>query len=843
MLDTQGKFFLGRLFDTDKGKLANKALLYDPADLTTHGFITGMTGSGKTGLCIGILEEAALQNIPAIIIDPKGDLTNLLLHFPELAPQDFEPWLDADVVRREAKTLQAAAQETAATWKKGLADWGIDRERLLALKNAAEFAVYTPGSDAGIPVSVLSSLASPVEWEGNREILRERISSTVTAILGLVGMDDIDPLRSREHILLSNIFESAWSQGKELDFTELVLQTQNPPFDKLGAFPLESFFPPRERMELAIMLNNILAAPGFEIWREGWNLDLSSLLWAGDGRPRHSVFYIAHLSDTERMFFVTLLLSAVETWMRTQKGSSTLRTIVYMDEIFGYLPPSVNPPSKLLFLRMLKQARAFGVGLLLATQNPVDVDYKGLSNMGTWIIGKLQTDQDKQRLLDGLEGAAGRGTRGELDKLISELGKRAFVLHNIHEKEPVVFQSRWAMNYLAGPLTRTQVPALNELAGATWTADSGPKLERTSASSADLARASVSSAAAASKPSTTARPVPAWGGSLTRPGVPSAVAEYFIPMNFSLTEAFRAAGKTMSAGTKQVGILYRPALLASARVRFLDRKYGVDVEITRTALVENPERRSSQRWDEFAYSGSLDRVENSPAPESRFAILPAALADAKLIAALQKDFTDWAYRTTTVKARANEALKIYAGPDVSQAEFIKACSEAARAARDEEIEQVAGKIDRKIEALQSKLSREERELRADESELSQRKMEELGTHAENVFGFLGGSRSSRRVSTSLTKRRLTAQAREDVEESLEAIDEYKEQMAQLEKERAEVTGEINSRWGNLVNNISEITVNPRKSDVHVILFGVAWAPQYIVEVGGRTMELPAFGAE
>jgi DNA helicase HerA-like ATPase len=454
MLDTQGKFFLGRLFDVAKGKLADKALLYDPADLTTHALVTGMTGSGKTGLCIGILEEAALQNIPAIIIDPKGDLTNLLLHFPELAPQDFQPWLDADVVRREGKTLDSAAKETAEMWKKGLGEWGIDRERLLALKNAAEFAVYTPGSDAGIPVSVLSSLAAPIEWEGNREILRERIASTVTAILGLVGMDNLDPLRSREHILLSNIFETAWSQNRELDFTELILQTQSPPFDKLGAFSLESFFPAKDRMDLAIVLNNILAAPGFEIWREGWNLDIPSLLWNENLRPRHSVFYIAHLSDAERMFFVTLLLSAVETWMRTQAGSATLRVLVYMDEIFGYFPPTANPPSKLPMLRLLKQARAFGVGMLLATQNPVDVDYKGLSNMGTWFIGKLQTDQDKQRLLDGLEGAAGGRSRSALDKIISALGKRAFVLNNVHEKEPVVFQTRWAMNYLAGPMTR-----------------------------------------------------------------------------------------------------------------------------------------------------------------------------------------------------------------------------------------------------------------------------------------------------------------------------------------------------------------------------------------------------
>src|SRR5512146_2969608 len=464
---TDSNFYLGRAYDPIKQTVTEKEITYDPADLTTHAVVTGMTGSGKTGLCIDLLEEAALKGIPAIIIDPKGDLTNLLLHFPDLAPQDFQPWIDSDLARRSQKTVEQVASETAETWRNGLGEWGITSERILALKNAAQFAIYTPGSNSGIPVSVLSSLAAPsLSWQDNREILRERISSTVTALLGLVGYEDIDPIRSREHILLSNIFETAWSQGKDVELTELILQTQNPPFDKLGAFPVETFFPAKDRMELAMVLNNILAAPGFETWRDGQALNIGSLLYTDDGRPRHNIFYLAHLSDEERMFFVTLLLSAVETWMRTQSGASSLRALLYMDEIYGYLPPQRNPPSKQPLLRMLKQARAFGLGLLLATQNPVDVDYKALSNAGTWFIGKLQTEQDKNRLLDGLESAAGSISRIVFDKLISSLGKRVFVLHNVHTARPQVFQTRWTMNYLAGPLTRNQIPALNKLANA-----------------------------------------------------------------------------------------------------------------------------------------------------------------------------------------------------------------------------------------------------------------------------------------------------------------------------------------------------------------------------------------
>ena len=468
MINTQGKFYLGRLFDSKQGKTTSDPVLYDPDDLTTHAFVVGMTGSGKTGLCIDLLEEAALQGIPALMIDPKGDMTNALLHFPNLSAQDFKPWVNPDEARKSGKSLDQAASEAAESWKKGLADWDIEPARIKALQESAEFAIYTPGSEAGMPVSILASLQAPqIPWQENREMLREKISSTVTALLGLVGFAEVDPVRSREHILLSNIFENAWSQGKDLDLGELIMQTQSPPFEKLGVFDVNSFFPEKERFGLAMSLNNILAAPAFQTWIEGQPLDVASLLYGANGKPRHSVFYIAHLSDAERMFFVTLLYSAVESWMRTQSGTSSLRAIVYFDEIFGYLPPVSNPPSKEPMLRMLKQARAFGVGQVLVTQNPVDLDYKGLSNAGTWMIGKLQTDRDKQRLLDGLESAmAGALNRSEYDRMISGLGKRVFLLHNVHEKKPYVFQTRWAMNYLPGPLTRTQIPILNKLAGA-----------------------------------------------------------------------------------------------------------------------------------------------------------------------------------------------------------------------------------------------------------------------------------------------------------------------------------------------------------------------------------------
>lgn len=855
---TESNFYLGRYFNEKTGKVASEALNYDPADLTTHAVVTGMTGSGKTGLCIALLEEAALNGVPAIIIDPKGDLTNLLLHFPDLLPQDFQPWIDPEVVRRANKTPEQAATEAAAAWRNGIKEWGMDQARILDLKNAVNFAIYTPGSDAGIPVSVLSSLDAPaLDWETNREVLRERITSTVTALLGLVGMNDLDPIRSREHILLSNIFEEHWSQGQGIDLTELILQTQNPPFDKLGAFPVDTFFPPKDRMELAMVLNNILAAPAFEAWREGQSLDIQSLLFTPQSQPRHSIFYLAHLSDGERMFFTTLLLSAVETWMRTQKGSTSLRALLYMDEIYGYLPPTANPPSKQPLLRMLKQARAFGLGILLATQNPVDLDYKALSNTGTWFIGKLQTERDKNRLLDGLESLAGGFSRAEMDKLISSIGKRVFVMNNVHNKTPLLFQTRWVMNFLAGPMTREQIPALNQLAGAEEAA-SPARTHRTPPEPAPTLQAEsapppvdhvqpvavpVSAPVQPKIQTPTRSSASASNGSMTKPPVPAGIREYYLPQNYSLPEALNAAGKSQAYGAAIQGVVYHPVLLASAQVRILDRKYGVDTEVTKTALVEELDRRGIVRWEDFPYAGPpLDKLESAPAPSSKFGSIEPPLNDSKLMTALQKDFTDWVFRNSSVTARANPALKVFAGPEVSQADFMKACADTAREARDTEIEKKTTALEKKIRALEDKLGREHRELREDEAELQNRNIES-GANLLELGASVFGLTRKKSITTQFTKHRLAQSAKAEVQESQETIAKLTQDLELLEREHEKIVAEINDKWGRVVSETSEVTINPKKTDVYVNVFGVAWKPHYIVQAGGETFELPAFGGE
>jgi len=855
-LDIDGKFYLGKVFDPKTGKTTDQPLLYDPEDLTTHAVVVGMTGSGKTGLCIDLLEEAALGGVPALMIDPKGDITNLLLHFSDLLPQDFTPWVNPDQARKEDKTLEQAGAEAAALWKKGLADWGITPDRVRTLGESAHFAIFTPGSDAGIPVSILASLkAPPIPWDSNRELLREKIAGTVTALLGLVGLNDIDPVRSREHILLSNIFEYAWSRGKDLDLGELILQTQSPPFPKLGVFDVNTFFPEKDRFSLAMLLNNILAAPAFQTWIEGQPLDIPSLLYTPDNRPRHSVFYIAHLTDAERMFFVTLLYSAVEAWMRSQSGTPSLRAIIYFDEIFGYMPPIGNPPSKQPMLRMLKQARAFGVGQVLVTQNPVDLDYKGLSNTGTWFIGKLQTEQDKQRLLDGLEGAAASQSAGmdrsAYDRMISGLGKRVFLMQNVHAKGPVQFQTRWAMNYLAGPLTRTQIPALNRLVQGSAEAveTAGPETVAAAPASKETPTRprgeAVAAAAAAGAVSVKAPQAgPSGMGTATRPAVPSGISEIFLPNSLTFTQSLQMAGKAQGKPYPQEahssGLLYRPAILAQANVRFLNRKYNLDTEMLLASMVPDPDPRGVVRWENYpAQSVASTTLDDRPIPEARFAALDPPLNDTKILSSLQRDFEDWAYREAKATVRANEKLEVYAGPDVSQADFRKQCSEAARAGRDEEAKKVEATYDSKIKSLQEKLQREQRELEQDEAELSDRKLEEFSTHAETLLGLFG--KRKRRLSSSLSKRRMTSQAGADVKESKEAIQDFQAQITELAQERAQALEEVNRKWSEIADDEQEITVTPMKKDVLLDIFGVAWVPYYIVQVGEETLELPGYG--
>ncbi len=855
MLPQSPLFYIGKVFDPSVSQTLDQKVQYDPADLTTHAVVTGMTGSGKTGMCIALLEEAALHGIPAIIVDPKGDLTNLLLHFPELRPADFEPWIDPDQAARSGKTLGALAEETAARWRDGLAGCGLGRDALLALQSAGRYTIYTPGSAAGEPVNILSSFQPPpIPWQENRELLREKIASTVTAVLGLIGLDNIDPLRSREHILLANIIEEAWSNTRPLDLTELIMQVQNPPFERLGAFPLDHFYPQKERSDLAMLLNNFLAAPSFETWQEGQSLDIQAMLTGSDGRPRQCIFYLAHLDDNERMFFTTLLFAAVEAWMRTQRGTSGLRAILYFDEISGYLPPVNNPPSKPILLRMIKQGRAFGLGLLLATQNPVDLDYKALSNAGTWFIGRLQTEQDKQRLLDGLLSAGGGLDVPAYDKMISGLQKRVFLWHSANRPAPQLFQTRWTLNYLAGPLTRAQIPQLKLLANppvmpgvqpstspdASHTA-AIPGLEIPGPSRVTVPREPAPSesmpSVAARQPGTLSEANVSLYSS-TRPPLPASLADYFIPAELGISQAAEAMNISLAAALEAEGVLYRPAMLVQAAVRYLSTRYNFEYQRQVAALVTDL-RGSILAWEDYTWRAyQAAHLQSQPLPRARFVPLPGWMADPRKLNAMQKDFLDWVYRTGTLRLHANLALKVFAGPPTTPAEFVQECSQQAQANFQAEVEKINAAYGQKIAAVRQKIAREKAEEKQAKEEVGQRKAEATTASGEFFLGLFG--KRKRSLTTSMTKRRLAAQAKADLEAVRQELATLQDQAQALELVRQSLIQEAQERWAKMVTDTSEVPLVPQKKDIFLELYGVAWLPHYLVKVGEEMQEIPAF---
>ncbi len=837
MIDTGGKLYIGRQWDLDSGQTQDKELFYDPDDLTTHGVVVGMTGSGKTGLCIDMLEEAALLGIPALMIDPKGDITNTLLHFPDLLPQDFAPWINPDEVRREGKTVEQASEETAELWRGGLDSWGIAGDRIQALKDSASFAIYTPGSDAGLPVNIMASLSAPaISWDSNREQIREQIASTATALLGLIGLTDVDPVTSREHVLLANIFENAWSQGQDLDLGELIMQIQSPPFDKVGFLSTDAFFDDKDRFELAAKFNNLVASPSFQTWIEGDPLDIQTLLYHEDGRPRHSVFYIAHLADQERMFFVTLLFSAIETWMRTQSGTGSLRTLIYFDEIFGYLPPTSNPPSKEPMLRLLKQARAFGVGLLLATQNPVDVDYKALSNAGTWFIGRLATARDKDRLLDGLAGAAGGGPdRKTLSDAISSLGKRVFVARNVHEKESALFQTRWAMNYLAGPMTRIQIPALNQLAGA----EPVPGQETGKPPQQETVAETIAKGAAVASLPEAAVDVDELPGTRTPPPLPRGAGELFITPTLNPEEAIQKAGRSLPLDASVAGLLYRPAIFGQASVLYNARKYDIRHEKEFAFLVHDVRANGRVDWEEFLINPlDFKRLDSDPQDGARFSALEEAISEKGSLSDLKSDLADWIYRDAPMMVKANEVLDVYGGPDESLETFRQRSVAAADDKLQDEEDKLEEKYQRKLDNLATKLKREERELAEDEADVSRRKQEEYTSYAETIFSFFSGRRRS--LSTAMSKRGRRSKAEEEVEESIEEIADLKEQIADLKLELEDEIDELETHWMEVAEEHGEIPVTPYKKDIHLDFFGIAWLPNYLIQVDERLIEIPAY---
>ncbi len=791
-----GEFYLGKKYDLAERKLSDDYVMYDAKDLTTHAMCVGMTGSGKTGLCVSLLEEAAIDGIPAICIDPKGDLGNLLLAFPDLAPADFEPWVEQSDAVRKGMTVADYAAATAQKWKSGLEQWGQDAERIQRFKDSVDIAIYTPGSSAGIPLTVIKNFAAPpAAVLEDADIMRERISGAASGLLALMGID-ADPLSSREHILLSNILDRSWRAGKDLDLGGLIRSIQAPGIEKIGVFDTESFFPSDDRMKFSMRLNNLLASPSFAGWLEGEPLDIKSLLHTQKGKPRLSIISIAHLSDSERMFFVTILLNEMLAWMRSQPGTTSLRALLYMDEIYGYFPPTAKPPSKPPMMMLLKQARAFGLGVVLATQNPVDLDYKGLSNIGTWFLGRLQTQRDKERVLEGLEGAAVQAgssfNRGAMEQTLAALGSRVFLMNNVHDDGPTIFHSRWAMSFLRGPLSRQQVQKLMDNRRDDFTS--------TSLKNGKESDGSEKIGAKEKKSTENSRPI-----------IPNDV-----------DERFWFPARQPRDGNRMV---YRPGILVTASCHYVRTSAGVDDWIDNARLFTPKRSLPDDIWRSSVEipAGTLE-LGLQPEPDYSFGEPPPDFLNDKQIRAWEKDARDYFYRHVPIRIFECKALDAFSRPGEDELDARLNWKQLIRERRDEEKEILRDKFAKKIKAHESKIRTAQQRLEREKAQYDQQKWSTVLSFGQTVLGAIMGNKIASRSATTGRSAGRAAQQRTDVIHANETLEELESELQLLKDECEEEIAELQNSLTVEGLDLEPLDIPCRKGDLKIEFIGICWVP-------------------
>ena len=782
-----GAFYLGKNYDMESKSVTEDYVLYDSKDLTTHAVCVGMTGSGKTGLCIDLLEEAAIDNVPSIVIDPKGDITNLMLTFPDLKGENFLPWINKSDAKRKEMSDEEFAESQAALWKKGLKEWGQDGARIQMMKNNADFNIYTPGSSAGLSISILDSFKAPsFEIIDDSDTFGDRISSTASSLLGLLGIN-ADPLKSKEHILLSNIFQDFWTKNEDLDLPKIIQNVQVPPFNKIGVFEIESFYPEKERFSLAMQLNNILSAPGFQSWLTGEPLDIDKLLYSDSGKPRVSIFYTAHLSDSERMFFTSLLLNQLISWMRMQSGTTSLRALLYVDEIFGYLPPVANPPSKKPFLTLLKQARAFGLGLVLATQNPMDLDYKSLSNAGTWFLGRLQTDRDKKRILDGLEGASLEGgakfNRGQIENLLSNLDKRVFLLHNVNEDHPQVFQTRWAMSYLRGPLTRTQIKSLVNPSKKQITAEN--KVTTTEIN-------------------------------IVKPILPKEIKPLYLNREIE--------------DSKQGEFLYQPFITTVADIRFYDRTKKIDLSKKISFIVPITNDVIAVNWDEAKeLIPNEDVYKKQSLKNVSFGDLPPASINPKNYTGWERFFKDHLVNNYYLEVYHSSELKQTSNPFETARDFKIRLAQLTREERDDAVTKLKERFGRRIQTMQGRIQRAEERIGREKSQSSQQKYSTAISIGSTILGALFGrgkigTSTISKAGTAMKSAGKILKESGDVDRAQENLTKLSEQLIELQDKLQDELNLLEDKFDLSVEQLEVIKIRPTKTKISVKLFSFLWIP-------------------
>ncbi|MCO4768432.1 MAG: ATP-binding protein [Deltaproteobacteria bacterium] len=804
-----GKLYLGRKVSTDDQSVTDDRFEYKTDRFVRHGVCIGMTGSGKTGLSVGLIEELVLEGVPVICIDPKGDLANLALVFPELRGSDFSPWVDDAEARRKGLSTEELGTKTADMWKGGLAGYDLGPDTMASLRDKMRLSLFTPGSEAGLPVNVLGALGRPAqETLEDGDSRRELITGTVSGLLSLIGVN-ADPVRSPEHLVVSQIIETAWMQGEDLDPEKLILQIVDPPFKKVGVFPLDRFWSPDDRMDLAMKLNGVIAAPSFQAWTKGARIDPVALTDTTDGRVPVSVFYMAHLTDSERMFFTSLLLERIVAWSRSQSGTSSLRALIFLDEAYGFMPPHpANPPTKKPLLTLMKQARAVGVGVLLSTQNPVDLDYKGLTNAGTWFLGRLSTQQDIKRVSEGMRtaGAASDDVVG----LIGKMKPRQFLLRDVKDDKPTLFNTRWVMSYLRGPITRHEIERL-------------PNLETPPASTAALAVASTSTPAAIATSAPAATPAPTMDDGLSgmAPPAPRGTNSYFLDPRSAFSARMEGAFDRYARAARGDGAVeYAPAVYANVRLRFDEERHGYSLDEDHHMVWLPLDGRSLP--DEPISVPLDDRDLLQDAPSGRFHPLPTWLDESKEFTAAKRDVVDRIYREETRGQWVCAPLKLHGKTNETREAFEARCREAVEDKVDAALGKLHGSYETKVKRIEEKVRKKENQIDQLEGKAKAEKAAEVVNIGEVVLSFFVGRKRS--MGSVLTKRKTAANTARRIDAAEDDLETYQEQLEELAEELEEATEELEEKHGEALEEIEERQVTLEKNDIDLRDFGILWVP-------------------
>ncbi len=761
-----GLFYLGRDIEKKSQEPSEVLTLLKNKNFTTHAAIIGMTGSGKTGLGIGLIEEAAIDNIPSILIDPKGDMGNLLLTDPNFDPKSFEPWV-ADEAQSKNENVAQYAQKIATMWKEGIERDHQDQARVAKL-HAVEKTIYTPGSSAGISLNILGSLqAPPKEVIEDADTFASYLKSTVSSLLSLIKIE-ADPVSSKEYLLIAQILANKWSASEDISLHELIGAIISPSFDRIGVLPLESFYPQEKRFDLATKFNAIIASPTFSVWLQGEELDIQKLLYNEDGKAKIAIISIAHLSDEERMFFVTILLNRYIAWMRRQSGTSALKALLYMDEIYGYFPPSKNPPSKEPMMLLLKQARAFGTGVVLSTQNPVDLDYKGLSNIGTWFIGRLQTSQDIERVIDGLSGKVGANySKSEIKELLANLKKRTFFLKSAHLEEIRIFSTRWVLSYLKGPLKASEISQL--MATKKASSSQKPTFKKTKKS----------------------------------------IYQEIIHLDSDTPQCYAIDVTGENS--------FRATLQAKVTIHYFNQRKNID-ESERVCLLVELYEDEPLEWGSAELLNRCLELSKSRPTKATFSSLPQEIMQDKGLKETKKSLVNWIYKNRRLTLFKSTSPRLTSMPHEDLTDFKVRLKDILDEKREEAIEKLQRRYEKKEKILLKRLQRAQQRVEKEEADAS-KSMIDTGIA---ILGALFGRTSSAKLGQAFSKGSRAFKERKDIGRAQEALDQIHEELELLADELEEKIEELAQKYDVENIEIQDASIRPKKSDIEVDELLVAW---------------------